>query len=47
MRDFLSRLLWPLIALGALTPIYLGMMAGYGVLAFNISYLGLALCIAI
>ncbi|MBC7104103.1 MAG: sterol desaturase family protein, partial [Parvibaculum sp.] len=42
-----SRLLWPLIALGALTPIYLGMMAGYGVLAFNISYLGLALCIAI
>ena len=47
MRDFLSRLLWPLIALGALTPIYLGMMAGHGVLAFNISYLGLALCIAL
>lgn len=47
MRDFLSRLLWPLIALGALTPIYLGMMAGHGVLAFNIAYLSLALCIAL
>lgn len=47
MRDFLSRLLWPLIALGALTPIYLGMAVGHGVLAFNIAYLGLALCIAL
>ncbi|PKP76576.1 MAG: sterol desaturase [Alphaproteobacteria bacterium HGW-Alphaproteobacteria-3] len=47
MRDFLSRLLWPLLALGALTPIYLGMMAGHGFLVFNIVYLGLAIAIAL
>lgn len=47
MRGVLSRVLWPLLACGALIPIYLGMKTGHGVLAFNISYLGLALTVAL
>ncbi|MCF8469793.1 MAG: sterol desaturase family protein [Parvibaculum sp.] len=47
MRVILSRVLWPLLFCGALIPIYLGMKTGHGVLAFNISYLGLALAIAL
>ena len=47
MRALLSRLLWPGLAGASLLPIYLGMEAGHGVLAFNVTYLGLALTIAL
>lgn len=47
MRSVLSKLLWPGLAAGSLLPIYLGMEAGHGVLAFNVTYLSLALAIAL
>jgi len=47
MRSVLSKLLWPGLAAGSLFPIYLGMEAGHGILAFNVTYLSLALAIAL
>lgn len=47
MRDLLARLLWPVLAAGALFPIYIGMEAGSGVLAFNAAYIMLAVVIAL
>lgn len=47
MHALLSRLLWPGLAGAALLPIYLGMEAGHGILAFNVTYLALALTIAL
>lgn len=47
MRILLSWLLWPLLAGGSLFLVYRGMEAGHGVLAFNLTYIGLALTIAL
>ncbi|MEX0838801.1 MAG: sterol desaturase family protein [Parvibaculum sp.] len=47
MRKLSACLLWPVLAGGSLLLIYAGMEAGHGVLAFNLTYLGLALTIAL
>lgn len=46
MRFLSSVLLWPVLAGGSLLLIHAGLEAGHGVLAFNLTYLGLALTIA-
>ena len=47
MRRLLSYLWWPGLFGGAVGAVWLGMQSGHGVLAFNLTYLGLALSIAL
>lgn len=47
MRRALSYILWPLLSSAALTSVYLAMRADYDVIGFNITYIVLALTIAV
>ena len=47
MRRALSYILWPLIFIAAVAATVFGMKTGHGVLGFNITYLTLALTIAL
>lgn len=47
MRRLLSYLWWPTLFAAALSLVVLGMRGGHGVLAFNLTYLGLAVSIAL
>lgn len=47
VRCFLSYLWWPVLFAGSLGLVCLGMKTGHDVLAFNLTYLGLAITVAI
>lgn len=47
MRRFLSYLWWPVLFAGSLGLVCLGMATGHDILAFNLTYLGLAVTVAV
>lgn len=47
MRQLMSYVWWPLLFGGSVLSVYAGMRAGHDILAFNVTYLTLALAIAL